>query len=55
MSKDGRYVLVSNGEIYNFIELCSELEPLRHVFLYKNGYRGFIEGLNFRRSFISVS
>lgn len=29
-SKDGRYVLVFNGEIYNFIELRRELEALGH-------------------------
>jgi asparagine synthase (glutamine-hydrolysing) len=29
---DGRYWLVFNGEIYNYIELCEELKALGHVF-----------------------
>jgi asparagine synthase (glutamine-hydrolysing) len=32
VSADGRYVLVYNGEIYNFLELKAELEALGHVF-----------------------
>lgn len=31
-SENGRYVLVYNGEIYNYIELRSELRSLGHVF-----------------------
>ncbi|GJL65318.1 MAG: asparagine synthetase B [Nitrospirales bacterium] len=31
-SDDGRYVLVYNGEIYNFLEVRSVLEELGHVF-----------------------
>lgn len=32
VSADGRYVLVYNGEIYNYIELRRELEQYGHVF-----------------------
>lgn len=32
LSRDGRYVLIFNGEIYNFPELRSELEALGHGF-----------------------
>ena len=32
VSRDGRYVLVFNGEIYNFLELRQQLEPLGHKF-----------------------
>lgn len=31
-SADGRYVIVFNGAIYNFVELRTELEALGHVF-----------------------
>ncbi len=31
-SKDGRYHLVYNGEIYNYLELRSELQRLGHIF-----------------------
>lgn len=32
LSSDGRYVLVYNGEIYNYIELRKELEKIGHQF-----------------------
>ena len=32
LSADGRYVIVFNGAIYNFIELRAELEACGHVF-----------------------
>ncbi len=32
VSVNGRYVIVFNGEIYNFLELRRELEPLGHSF-----------------------
>ncbi|MCA1991308.1 MAG: asparagine synthase (glutamine-hydrolyzing) [Coleofasciculus sp. S288] len=32
VSADGRYVIVFNGEIYNFLELCRQLEQLGHQF-----------------------
>lgn len=32
MSADGRYVMVFNGEIYNFLELQKQLETLGHQF-----------------------
>jgi asparagine synthase (glutamine-hydrolysing) len=32
MSRDGRYVIVFNGEIYNFLELRQQLERLGHQF-----------------------
>jgi len=31
VSRDGRYVLIYNGEVYNFVELRSELEKKGHV------------------------
>ncbi len=32
-SKDGRYCVVYNGEIYNFMEIRAELESLGHIFI----------------------
>ena len=34
-SPDGRYVIVFNGEIYNFKEIRAELERLRYKFISK--------------------
>lgn len=31
-SSDGRYVMVFNGEVYNFADMRTELEPLGHAF-----------------------
>ncbi|MGA2072452.1 MAG: asparagine synthase (glutamine-hydrolyzing) [Terriglobia bacterium] len=31
-SSDGRYVMVFNGEVYNFADMRAELEPLGHTF-----------------------
>ena len=45
LSKDGRYVLVYNGEIYNFIELRSELESLGQVFYTKTDTEVLLKGL----------
>ena len=32
ISSDGRYIIVYNGEIYNFIELKKDLESKGHIF-----------------------
>ena len=32
LSADGRYTIIFNGEIYNFVELRQELEELGHIF-----------------------
>ena len=45
LSKDGRYVLVYNGEIYNFIELRTELESLGQVFYTKTDTEVLLKGL----------
>ena len=45
LSNDERYVLVFNGEIYNFIELRSELEHLGQVFKTETDTEVFLKGL----------
>ena len=45
LSNDERYVLVFNGEIYNFIELRSELERLGQVFKTETDTEVFLKGL----------
>jgi asparagine synthase (glutamine-hydrolysing) len=45
VSKDGRYIFVYNGEIYNFIELRSELESLGHVFYTNSDTEVLLKGL----------
>ena len=44
-SKDGRYILVYNGEIYNFIELRSQLESLGEIFHTKTDTEVLLKGL----------
>jgi asparagine synthase (glutamine-hydrolysing) len=43
-SRDGRYVLVHNGEIYNFRELRSELETLGAVFSTRSDSEVLLQG-----------
>lgn len=43
-SPDGRYVLVHNGEIYNFRELRAELEALGHVFATRSDTEVLLHG-----------
>jgi asparagine synthase (glutamine-hydrolysing) len=45
ISEDNRYVFVYNGEIYNFIELRSELELKGQVFYTKTDTEVFLKGL----------
>jgi len=45
VNEDSRYVFVFNGEIYNFIELHTELESLGHVFKTKTDTEVFMKGL----------
>ena len=45
VSKDGRYVFVFNGEIYNFIELRTDLELEGHVFTSDTDSEVFMKGL----------
>ena len=45
LTEDNRYVFVYNGEIYNFIELRTELESLGHVFKTKTDTEVFLKGL----------
>jgi asparagine synthase (glutamine-hydrolysing) len=45
VSEDNRYVFVYNGEIYNFIELRSELESKNQVFYTKTDTEVFLKGL----------
>lgn len=43
-SADGRYVLVHNGEIYNFRELRAELEARGHVFATRSDTEVLLQG-----------
>ncbi|MBI1942748.1 MAG: asparagine synthase (glutamine-hydrolyzing) [Betaproteobacteria bacterium] len=43
-SADGRYVLVHNGEIYNFRELRAELEALGHAFATRSDTEVLLHG-----------
>ena len=45
LADNNRYVFVYNGEIYNFIELRSELEALGQVFHTKSDTEVFLRGL----------
>ena len=45
LSDNKRYVFIFNGEIYNFIELRSELESSGHVFQTKTDTEVFFKGL----------
>jgi len=45
VSKDDRYVFVYNGEVFNFIELRSELETKGQVFYTKTDTEVFFKGL----------
>ncbi len=45
LSKEGRYVFVFNGEIYNFIELRKRLEQVGHQFLTQTDTEVFLRGL----------
>lgn len=45
LSRDERYVLVFNGEIYNFIELKLELEKRGHIFITKTDTEILLYGL----------
>ena len=45
VSHDNRYILVYNGEIYNFIELRSELEALGETFFTKSDTEVLLKGL----------
>ena len=45
VTKDGRYVFVYNGEIYNFLELRSELESEGQVFHTKGDTEVLLKGL----------
>jgi len=45
LSKEGRYVFVFNGEIYNFIELRKRLEDVGHQFLTQTDTEVFLHGL----------
>ena len=44
-TRDGRYVITYNGEIYNFRELRKELEALGHAFTLAQRHRSAARGL----------
>ena len=44
-SKDGKWVIVFNGAIYNFLELKEELKSLGHTFYSKTDTEVIVEGL----------
>jgi asparagine synthase (glutamine-hydrolysing) len=45
LTKDGRYIFVFNGEIYNFIELRKRLEEAGHQFFTETDTEVFLHGL----------
>lgn len=45
VTKDNRYVFIFNGEIYNFIELRSEMESLGQTFFTNTDTEVFMKGL----------
>jgi asparagine synthase (glutamine-hydrolysing) len=49
ISKDGRYVLTYNGEIYNYKEIRKELESLGYIFYSQSDTEVLLASLNSRR------